>query len=91
MRASLFGALLIAASVTAASADQSVNTYTPEQMAHARDLVKKAGRQVVVVENVQDGNFFFVAVGGGAAYLVTVTSSGQVFFSPPVSMNVPVS
>ena len=91
MRASLFGALLIAASATSASAAHTVNSYTPQQMAQAKALAMKAGRRVVAVENVQDGNFFFIAIGNGAAYLVTVTSSGQVYFSNPVSMNAPVS
>ena len=81
MRAILFAALLVVAGAASASAADTVNSYTPKQMAHAKALVTKAGRQVVAVENVQDGNFFFIAIGNGAAYMVTVTSSGEVFFS----------
>jgi hypothetical protein len=84
--ASLFAALLIAASATSASAAHTVNSYTPQQFAHAKALVAQTGRRVVAVENVQDGNFFFIAIGNGAAYLVTVTSSGQVYFSDPHPM-----
>jgi hypothetical protein len=86
MRASLFAALLIAAGATSASAGQTVNSYTPQQFAHAKALVAQTGRSVVAVENVQDGNFFFIAVGNGTTYLVTVTSSGQVYFSAPHPM-----
>lgn len=86
MRARLFAALLIAASATSAYAAGTVNSYTPQQMDHAKSLVMKAGRRVVAVENVQDGNFFFIAIGNGAAYLVTVTSSGEVYFSNPHAM-----
>ena len=85
-RASLFAALLIASSATSAFAADTVNSYTPQQFAHAKALVAQKGRRVVAVENVQDGNFFFIAVGDGAAYLVTVTSSGQVYFSNPHPM-----
>ena len=84
MRAYLIAALLIAAGATSAfAAGATVNSYTPQQMANAKALVSKAGRRVVAVENVQDGNFFFIAIGNGAAYLVTVTSSGEVYFSNP--------
>ena len=101
MRASLIAALLIAASATSAFAagkvksaavkaapvaGGTVNSYTPQQMEKAKGLVGKAGRRVVAVENVQDGNFFFIAIGNGAAYLVTVTSSGEVYFSNPHPM-----
>jgi hypothetical protein len=103
MRISLFTALLIVAGATSASAaapaPPTVNFYTPQQMAHAKALVAKAGRHVVATENVQDGNFFFVAVGNGMAYLCTVTSSGEVYFgnglpvphSFPVPDSVPIS
>src|SRR3954464_14297831 len=93
MRTSLFAALLIVAGTTSAFAADSVNNYTPEQMAHAKELVAKSGRQVVGLENVQDGNFFFIAVANGLAYLCTVTASGQVYFGNglPVRDSVPTS
>ena len=84
MRACLFAALIMAVSATTAFAAGTVNDYTPQQMAKAKSLVLKAGRRVIAVENVQDGNFFFIATGNGATYLVTVTSSGEVYFSKPV-------
>lgn len=86
-RANLFAVWLIATSATSASAAHTVNSYTPQQFAHAKALVAQSGRRVVAVENVQDGNFFFIAVGDGAAYLVTVTSSGQIYFSNPHPMS----
>jgi ABC-type sugar transport system substrate-binding protein len=93
LRASLFAALLLAAGATSAFAADSVNSYTPQQMAHAKELVAKKGRQVVGIENVQDGNFFFIAVANGLAYLVTVTASGEVYFSNglPVRDSIPTS
>jgi tartrate dehydratase beta subunit/fumarate hydratase class I family protein len=93
MRASLFAVVLIAAGAVPASAGGTVNSYTPQQLAQAKGLVSKAGRHVVAMENVQDGNFFFIAIGDGASYLVTVTSSGQVYFSNPhpLSQSVPAS
>src|SRR3954470_1782958 len=93
LRASMFAALLVAAGATSALAADSVNNYTPEQMAHAKELVAKSGRRVVGLENVQDGNFFFIAVANGLAYLCTVTASGQVYFGNglPVRDSVPTS
>ena len=93
LRASLFAALLMVAGATSAFAAGSVNSYTPQQMAHAKELVAKSGRRVVGIENVQDGNFFFIAVGNGLAYLVTVTASGQVYFGNglPVGDSIPTS
>jgi hypothetical protein len=82
-RVSLFATLLIIAGATSAFAAKTVNSYTPQQFAHAKALVAQKGRHVVAVENVQDGNFFFIAIGDGSAYLVTVTSSGEVYFSNP--------
>jgi hypothetical protein len=86
MRSSLFAALLIAAGTTSAFAAGTVNSYTPQQMDHAKALVTKAGRRVVAVENVQDGNFFFIAAGKDGLYLVTVTNRGEIFFSNPKQM-----
>lgn len=91
MRALILAALLVAAGTCSAFAADpkgtvnagTVNAYTPQQMAHAKALVKKAGRNAVAVENVQDGNFFFVAIGPGGAYLATVTADGHVYFSDP--------
>ena len=103
MRMSLVAALLIAGGATsasaAASAGHTVNFYTPQQMANAKSLVAKAGRRVVATEDVQDGNFLFISVGNGMAYITTVTSSGQVYFgnglpvrdSIPAARNVPTS
>ena len=100
MRAPLLAALLIAAGTGSAFAADTpkgtvnagtVNEYSPQQMAHAKALVKKAGRDAVSVENVQDGNFFFVAIGPGGAYLATVTADGHVYFSDPHPMDVPTS
>ncbi len=93
MRASLFAALLTVAGSASAFAADSVNSYTPQQLAKAKALVSKAGRQVVGLENVQDGNFFFIAVANGMAYLVTVTAAGEAYFSNPlpVSDSIPTS
>ena len=90
MRASLIAALLIAATTSAFAAD-TVNSYTPQQLARAKGLVTKTGRRIVAMENVQDGNFFFIATANGAYYLVTVTAAGEAYFSTPVYLNVPTS
>ena len=63
----------------------TVNSYTPAQEMRARQAASRSGYGDIQTEFVQDGNFFLTASKGGSRYSLTVTPSGQVYASTPMT------
>jgi hypothetical protein len=61
----------------------TVNSFTAEQEAGARQAATRAGFTSGTVLFAQAGNFFFNASKGGRSYGLTVTPDGHVYASMP--------
>jgi hypothetical protein len=59
----------------------TVNDVSEAEIARARAAIARAGYTPTVLQFAQAGNLFFTATKDGAAYEVTVTPSGETYFS----------
>ena len=82
--------LMLASALPAVSADENgrpgtVNYFTAAQQTRAFGAASQSGYTPTIVEAFQDGNFFLTARKGEELYEVTVTASGQVYPSTPLT------
>ena len=78
------GMLFSASLLPALAQTATVDTYTPAQERAARAALGRAGFAPGSFW-VQAGNFFFTATKGSQTYGVTVTPSGEVYPSGPMT------
>jgi hypothetical protein len=75
-------ALLLATEALAqASHRGTVNDVSEAEIARARAAITRAGYTPTVLQFAQAGNLFFTAKKEGLTYGVTVTPSGETYFS----------
>jgi hypothetical protein len=73
--------LLAAEAMAQASHHGTVNDVSETEINRARAAIVRAGYTPTVLQFAQAGNLFFTATKDGAVYGVTVTPSGETYFS----------